>query len=153
MSGKTAFGIAATLALSAWCGAAFAHSGATGIVAERMDAMKDIAAQMKQIGGMIKGERAYDAELAATAANAVSEHAGNMPALFPQGTNAAPSEALPDIWTEWEAFEQSAEDLRTSAAGLAEAALQAANANEIRPHFATVGKACAACHQDFRQAD
>ena len=49
--------LAATLALSVSCGLALAHSGATGIVKQRMDAMKDIAAQMKLIGAMVRAER------------------------------------------------------------------------------------------------
>lgn len=153
MLDEKGFIIAATLALSLVGGAALAHSGATGIVAERMESMKDIAGHMKRIGAMVKGERDYDAEMAAAAADAIAGHARDMPALFPEGSNADPSEALPVIWTQWDAFEKSAGELEATAAALSEAAGTASNADEIRTQFATVGKACAACHQDFRKSD
>lgn len=153
MFGKTGLKIAATLAAALFCGAALAHSGATGVVAERMEAMKDIAAEMKRIGAMVRGEKDYDAEKAASAAETIAEHAGNMPALFPEGTHDDPSEALPVIWSEWEDFTRSAEQLEASAEALSGAAIEASSAVEIRPDFAAVGKACSACHQDYRQPD
>ena len=59
--------------------AAFAHSGATGVVKERMDQMKAVAASMKAIGGMIKDAVPYDAGVvkveAAKIANGISDTA------------------------------------------------------------------------------
>lgn len=134
-------------------GLALAHSGATGIVKERMDAMKDIAAQMKQIGVMVKGEKAYSADVAAAAATVIAEHAGTMPSLFPEGSNDMPSEALATIWSDWGRFTQSAEELSITATTLSEVAGSATSADEIRVQFAAVGKTCSACHEGFRKAN
>ncbi|GAB4348626.1 MAG: cytochrome c [Oricola sp.] len=153
MIGRTGFKIAATLAFSLSCAGAIAHSGATGIVAERMEAMKKIAGRMKEIGAMVRGKREYDAGAAAAAAAAIARHAGRMPSLFPEGSDGDPSEALPAIWTEWDDFIAFVEALEASAAELSDAARQATDADAIRPHFATVGQACSACHEDFRMAD
>ena len=144
---------AAALALSVSAGTAAAHSGASGVVKERMELMKDIAEQMKQIGAMIKGEAAFDAAAVRSAADTVAAHAGAMPELFPEGSTDAPSEALPVIWQDWEAFRGLAADLEDSAGALSEAAAAASGAGAIRAPFASVGRTCSACHEDFRQAD
>ncbi|WP_169054307.1 cytochrome c [Nitratireductor sp. XY-223] len=143
--------VAAALALTAISGLALAHSGATGIVKQRMEAMKDIAAQMKQIGAMIKGERDYDSAAASLAAGAIVQHAGNMLSLFPEGANESPSEALTVIWTDWDGFSESAEELEANAVVLSEVAGNATSAAEIRAAFAAVGKTCSSCHEDYRK--
>ena len=83
------------------CGLVFAHSGATGIVKERMDLMKSIADQMKTVGKMIKGEEEFDVNRVVIAAGAIEAYAKLVPDLFPDGPVEAPSEALPAIWQDW----------------------------------------------------
>ncbi|MCY6382644.1 c-type cytochrome [Hoeflea prorocentri] len=142
-------------AVFAFClcsGLALAHSGATGIVKERMDAMKDIAAQMKQIGAMIKGERAYSAAVAASAAAVIAEHAALMPSQFPDGSNEHPSEALPVIWSDWDRFTQSADELTIAATTLSDVVGRATSVEEIQVQFTAVGRTCSACHEAFRKA-
>ncbi|WP_419912014.1 c-type cytochrome [Hoeflea sp.] len=140
------------IAFFACGGWALAHSGATGIVKQRMDAMKDIAAQMKQLGAMIKGERDFDAAAAAAAAETIVQHADTMLSLFPQGSNEHPSEALTVIWSDWQGFSDSAGEFAAHAMALSDAAGSATSAAEIRASFATVGKGCTACHEVYRVA-
>ncbi|MDA4847409.1 c-type cytochrome [Hoeflea poritis] len=138
--------------VSVTCGGlALAHSGATGIVKQRMDAMKDIAAQMKLIGAMVKAERAYDAAAAAAAADIIVQHADAMLSLFPEGSNEHPSEALTIIWSDWDGFSRSARELSASATVLSETAVGTASAADITAPFAAVGKTCASCHEDYRK--
>ncbi|MCY6383364.1 c-type cytochrome [Hoeflea prorocentri] len=144
---------ASAFVISAFGGLALAHSGATGVVKERMEAMKYIAAQMKQIGVMVKGEQAYSADVAAAAAAVIAEHAETMPSLFPEGSNSMPSEALATIWSDWGRFARSAEELSITATTLSEVAGSATSADEIRVQFAAVGKTCSACHEGFRKAN
>ncbi len=132
------------------CGLAVAHSGATGIVKQRMELMKSIADQMKTIGKMIKGEEDFDAEQVAEAAETIVSHAEKVPEMFPKGSNEAPSEALPVIWQDWETFLQLSADMKQHANDLRSAAENAADVNGIRPQFMAVGKTCSACHEDFR---
>ena len=132
------------------CGLAVAHSGATGIVKQRMELMKSIADQMKTIGKMIKGEENFDAQQVAEAAERIVSHAEKVPEMFPEGSNEAPSEALPAIWQDWETFLQLSADMKQNASDLRSAALNATDVKSIRPQFAAVGKTCSACHEDFR---
>lgn len=113
-------GGAAIVGLSA---AAFAHSGATGVVKERMDAMKSMGDAIKRIKPMMSGEAAYDEAAVREAARAIAERAGPaMTGKFPEGSTEHPSETLPRTWEEWDRFTELAAHLETAAEGLAMAA-------------------------------
>ncbi|WP_120505446.1 c-type cytochrome [Sulfitobacter mediterraneus] len=99
--------------------AAFAHSGATGVMKERMDAMGEMGDAMKRLTPMMRGQTAYDPDVVRNAADTMIGHAGTqMTELFPEDSNGAPSEALDAIWEDWEEFAALAEALRTSAEGM-----------------------------------
>lgn len=115
-----------TLAAIAFTGtavAALAHSGATGIVKERMDAMKAMGEAVKTVTPMMQGEVAYDADVMRAAARTFRAHSGDaMTELFPEGSGGAPSEAKAAIWSDWERFVELASQLDTYAEGLEGAA-------------------------------
>lgn len=160
--------IAATLTALAGA-AAYAHSGATGVVKERMDQMKAVAASMKTIGQMMKGETEYSAETVAEEARKIAAHGGEtLTKVFPEGSLDHPSESLPTIWENWDRFEALAADLTFYAEGLAAAAgnergamgmpdgSERPTAEELaalspEAAFASLGRSCSACHEDFRQ--
>ncbi|MEM7523177.1 MAG: cytochrome c [Pseudomonadota bacterium] len=154
--------------------AAFAHKGATGVVKERMGQMGMIAKSMKTIGGMMKGEAAYDAVVVRAEAAMIASHGGEtLTKLFPEGSIKHPSEAIPTIWTEWERFEAIAMDLSRyatalsdgagyqrgaaggglSSGGLTSSGSGDADLASMSPDdlFMKVAGTCSACHQDFRQ--
>ena len=128
----------------------FAHKGATGVVKERMEAMKDVAANMKILGGMMKGEVAFNSADAQRAAKTIADHAAKVPELFPQGSIEKPTEALPVIWTDWSEFTKSAEDLRRGAEGLITAAANASTPADFKDPFVEMGRTCKGCHEKFR---
>ncbi|MAZ18790.1 MAG: cytochrome C [Ahrensia sp.] len=144
---------AAALALTTFSGLAFAHSSATGIVKQRMGLMEEIAESMKQVGSMIRGQTDFDAETVRAAAARMADHAGRMTDMFPRNSTSGPSEALPAIWEDWDGFAGLAGELEAKAVTLSQAAENAQGVDEIRPHFAELGRTCAACHEDFRKAD
>ena len=124
-----------------------AHSGATGIVKQRMDTMKDVGAVMKELGAMVKGDVAFDASTIARRAGDLKKHAAAMPALFPEGSIHGPSEALPQIWADFEGFSRIASDLESAAlvlSGVKEAAA-------LPAALGAAGKTCKACHADYRK--
>ncbi len=129
-------------------GAAFAHEGATGVVKERMELMKGIAAQMKALKPMIEGTSTYDPADVAKAAGAIADHATNIAPSFPEGSTDHPSEASPRIWTEWNGFEASARALRAHAAALQADAEKGTDA--ARALFGEMARTCKGCHQDYR---
>lgn len=102
---------------------ALAHGGATGIVKERMDAMKAMGEAVKSLSAMMRGETEYDPSEVRANAQTIESHAGEaLTSLFPEGSTDAPSEAKPEIWSDWETFEDEANRLRELASGLSAAA-------------------------------
>jgi len=86
---------------------AFAHSGATGIVKERMDGMMAMGKALGSVADMFKGKTSFDAATVAASAKIVGNHAEKMASLFP-GTKASRegsgTEALPAIWDDQAKF-------------------------------------------------
>ncbi len=115
--------ILAAIAATGTAVAAFAHSGATGIVKERMDAMVAMGDAVKSVAPMMRGEAAYDADLMREAARTFRAHSGDaLTELFPEGSGGAPSEAKDAVWSEWDRFTALAEQLGIYAEGLEGAA-------------------------------
>ena len=153
MSSGTKMRFATVLVLLLWGSFAFAHSGATGIVKERMDVMKDIGAQMKIVSRMIRGQRAFDKAAAMKAAETIAAHAQEIPALFPENSTDHPSEALPAIWSDWDKFIALSEAMNRNAMALAGAAESATDAAGLRKKFSEIRRNCSACHEQFRKAE
>ena len=129
---------------------AFAHSGASGIILERMEAMKEIADSMKTIGGMLRGKLEFDNAAASQAAKTISSHAAKMTELFPENSGKHPSEALPAIWQNWDEFSQFAAALDTKSAELQLQAAAAGSVRDIASQFKSVAGTCSGCHEKFR---
>ena len=76
-----------TLGLVSFGLAAWSHSGATGIVKERMDGMSAMSRVIKDLTPMMRGNVDYDAQQVRDAADVMISHAGDqMTSLFPEGT-------------------------------------------------------------------
>lgn len=102
---------------------ALAHSGATGVVKERMDAMKGMQEAVKRITPMVSGQATYDAGAVRSAAAEIAGHAGEaITSKFAEGTTGHPSEARPEIWSDWDQFQALADQLALTAQGLGLAA-------------------------------
>ena len=89
-----------------------AHSGATGVVKERMMLMKQMSKDTKALAKMAFGKTAYDAAAVRQHAGEIEKRAGAaMTELFPAGSDVAPSEANADIWRSWDKFTAIAAEL------------------------------------------
>jgi cytochrome c556 len=127
---------------------AVAHKGATGIVKERMEAMKGMSAAMKQIKAMLKGRADYDPARIAELSRAIARHSGeSLVKVFPRGSLHRPSRAKPEVWEKWRVFKDLAGDMERHATALAESA---ANQKSAKKPFAALGDTCSACHKKFR---
>ncbi len=102
---------------------ALAHSGAVGIVLERMTGMTVLRDLMRDLSPMMQGSAPYDAIQVSEAGYVIAKHAGEtMLTLFPNGSLEGVTYAKPNIWTEWDEFSALAEELRVNAEALAKAA-------------------------------
>lgn len=87
-------------------GIALAHTGATGVVKERMDGMVALRDGVREVTPMMRGQADYDADAVAAFARTLQEHSGEaMTELFPEGTGGGVSKAQDAVWTDWEEFE------------------------------------------------
>lgn len=133
-------------------GAVVAHGEATGVVKERMEMMKGVGDNMKQVGAMIKGQVAFDSIVIANNAQAISDAAPQIPELFPNDSLHKPTEALPAIWEEWEQFSALSVKLSDEAKKLQETA-RGGDKRAITRQFAKLGKVCSSCHTDYRKKE
>ena len=111
------------------------------------------ALQLGVLGGMAKGEVAYDADAASAAAgNLVKLTSMNQMAAWMPGTDNATlgdmTHALPAIW-------ESGSEIGAKAGALSEAAvaLEAAaggGLDSLKGAMGAVGKACGGCHEMYR---
>lgn len=144
-----------SLALALWAitpSDSTAHSGATGIVKMRMDAMKDMQAAMKALYPVLNGDQVMDRSSALAYAEAIHDRSGpHMVKTFPEGSLERPSEALPAIWTNWSGFRAAADDLERKAAALADALRAPASVADAGRPFKEVVQSCKSCHEDYRK--
>lgn len=127
---------------------AFAHAGATGMVMKRMEMMETMGKSMKEMAGMFRGKKPYDAERVKELASDMASHSEHIPMMFPKGSDKKPSEAKETIWSDPEGFKQSSLELKQYAEALASASTDQAAAKVA---FKVVGKTCKSCHTDYRE--
>lgn len=103
--------------------AALAHTGAAGVVMERMMGMSAMQTVMADLAPMMQGAAPFDARTVQEGAAAIMGHSvGTMTSLFPEDGDNAASYVKPELWEQWEDFDRMAADLRRYAEGLAAAA-------------------------------
>ncbi|MEY8880065.1 cytochrome c [Donghicola sp. XS_ASV15] len=138
----------AAIVLLALGTAALAHSGVEDKhVMARMDVMKSIGDQMKIVGAMAKGQAAFDGNTANAAIGQIAQLSSQVPATFATPATDPKSEALPEIWTEWEQFEKLANDSEIAAAS---AVGTIATPEDLDTALRQIGVTCKACHSKYR---
>jgi len=107
-----------------------------------MDGVKNATGTL---GGMAKGEVAFDAAKAGEARQALIDHAAEVPAAFEAQEMDPKSTALPAIWENWADFE-----MKAKAMGTAAEELDASELEWLQAGMGTLGGTCAACHKAYR---
>ena len=134
---------AITLILSA---SVLAHTGATGIIKERMDLFARSKDNLKAIKSHLG---ASDLKSVVPLAKEIKDWAIKMPEYFPKGSDGKPSEASPEIWLNFEAFKKSAIANRDAANKLMSSAAEGDKGATIKAFKATAST-CKSCHKSFR---
>ncbi|MET0309048.1 MAG: cytochrome c [Sphingomonas sp.] len=130
--------------------AAPAASDASGAIAGRQAAYRLSAALFSAMKGTI--DRGDDVASQAFAARAIAGWAKAMPGMFPAGSDIAPSNAMPAVWTDRAGFEAKAAAYAAAATKLAELA-KAGDKAGFAAQYGEVGKTCGACHSSFRKQE
>ena len=135
-------------------GDAHANKAAMAAIKARQAAMQLYAFNIGLLGGMAKGEVEYDAAAAsAAAANLAKLTSMDQSRMWPPGSDnealGDATRALPAIWQSGSKAGMIGGDLAKAAAALEGAAGQGLDG--LRGAIGPVGKACGACHEDYRQ--
>jgi cytochrome c556 len=137
---------AVILSLTLSAGMAVAKEGVQDpTVKARMDLMGVNAQNTKILGDMAGGKADFDAAAAEAAKMALAAAAADIAAKFEPEAADPVSEALPDIWMNWDGFAEKAKALETAAG-----ALDVSSLESLQGGMAAVGGACKGCHTDFR---
>jgi cytochrome c556 len=144
--------IAAAVLAAASTGIAFAQQGPKpeDEIRYRQSVMNVIGRAMGPMGAMAQGKAPFNAAVAQKNSALVESLIALPYNSFGPGTDkGAPTKADPKVWTESAKFKKSAEDAQKAVANLATAAKSGDEA-KFKAAFGEVGKACKACHDDFR---
>ena len=125
---------------------ALAHSGATGIVKQRMDGMKEMSHAAKAMGAVKAGAIPFSFETLNLAGREIAKHGAAARKLFPEGSLKTPSEALPAIWSDRETFDRLLDQMTSAAEKLA----VSADRDEATALSNRIGGLCKDCHATFR---
>jgi cytochrome c556 len=105
-----------------------------------------------RMGAVVKGDRPYDKEEFARNA-AIAEEMSKLPwAAFVAGSDKGETRAKPEVWTDAAKYKAAAEKMQHEMSKLASAA-KGGDMNAIKAQFGETGKACKACHDDYRMKD
>jgi len=128
-----------------------AHSGATGVVKERMKAMKLMRQDIKELRFVLESKE-LDVQKATQPAKRIAALAVKFPMMFPNGSNKPPSEALAKVWVEWDQFQNQFTELAQSASTLAKAAQTKDRQNAVNS-LMQVRDNCQTCHDRYQVQD
>jgi cytochrome c556 len=116
----------------------------------RQSAMTLIGTHFGRIGAMAQGKVPFDAKAAADNAALVNELKMLPFTAFGEGTDkGAPTRAKPEIWKDNAKFKAAAEKMWAEVSKL-DAAAKTGSFDAVKAAAGDVGKACKACHDDFR---
>ena len=130
---------------------ASAHSGATGVVKQRMDAMSDMADAMKAMASVVKGKQEFDPVLFIQNGEVIVGHSDTLLGLFPEGLEQDMSEASPAIWQQWDDFVSISIRTKTDAEDLVQMAQEGGELRPLTKQFVKLSGGCKACHKAYRK--
>jgi len=120
------------------------------LVKQRQSAMTLIGKYFGPLGGMAQGKAPYDAGV-------VARNAGYLEVLakmpwdgFDASTKGEKSRALPAVFGEPAKFKEAGDRMQAAVAALA-ASTKGGDEAKVKAAIGEVGKACAGCHDDFRE--
>ena len=118
----------------------------------RQSALFIMGQHFGRIGKVVKGEHPYDKQEVVKNAT-IAEEMSKLPwDAFVPGSDKGKTRAKPEIWTEQTKFKSDAEKMQKEMAKLAAVATDG-DLNAIKAQFGATGKACKACHDDFRKKE
>ncbi|MGO4387049.1 cytochrome c [Microvirga sp. 2YAF29] len=119
------------------------------VVEQRQNLMKQMGAQTRPIGGMLRGQEPFDLAKVQAGLKVFSDNAHKATTLFPDNSkDVGKTEALPSIWENKAKFDAAltkfGQDAQTAMASIKDEA-------SFKAEMPKVMQNCGACHNDFRK--
>jgi len=155
MNRLVSFGIAASLLASAavWAAPAKDAAEAQKAIDARSAHFKEMGKAMEPIGNMLRRKAPYDAAIVEKQSAQIVELAKLIPSKYETDTRKFPdikTEALDGIWASKADFDAKADGLVKAATELNGKSKGGGSADTFTKDAAAVGKACSACHDNYR---
>ena len=116
----------------------------------RKSALTVMGTHFGRIGAVVRGNAPFDAQQVQMNAATV-EFMSTLPWQgFMAGTDKGETKAKPEIWSNADKFKGAQDNLVKAVAALS-AAAKTGNLDNVKAAFGETGKACKACHDDFRK--
>ena len=117
----------------------------------RQSALSVMGTHFGRIGAVVQGKAPYDAKTTAENAAIVLTMSKLPYVAFGEGTDkGGNTKAKPEIWKETDKFQAAARDMQEQVVKLDDAA-KSGNLDTIKAVFGDTGKACKACHDNYRE--
>jgi cytochrome c556 len=116
----------------------------------RKAAFTVMATHFGRVAGMANGKIPFDAKMAAENAEIATMMSKLPYAGFIDGTDKGETKAEPKIWTEMDKFKAAAAKMQEEMVKL-NAAAKGGNLDAIKTAAGDTGKACKACHDNYRK--
>ncbi|HZH12282.1 MAG TPA: cytochrome c [Microvirga sp.] len=119
------------------------------VVEQRQNLMKQMGAQTRPLGGMLRGQEPFDLAKVQAGLKVFADNSAKAAPLFPESSKDAPkTEALPSIWQNKAKFDSIMtklnQDSTTALASIKDEA-------SFKAEMPKVLQNCGACHNDFRK--
>ncbi|WP_114946600.1 c-type cytochrome [Microvirga calopogonii] len=119
------------------------------VVEQRQGLMKQMGAQTRPIGAMMRGQEPFDLAKVQASLKVLAENPVKFVALFPENSKDAPkTEALPAVWENKAKFEslgaKASQDAQTAMASIKDEA-------SFKTEMPKVLQNCGTCHNEFRK--
>ncbi len=146
---KSILTIAAGIALGSFLVASSLPADAGSPIKARKELMQTNKLAAMTAGAMVKGKRAYDAQVAELAMRTIAATAYGLEHLFPKGSETGEkTRAKAEIWKDMKGFLERMEGMEDKAEEAAEAAKKGLGAFKMA--FGDVIKTCKGCHEKYR---
>ena len=147
---RSATAVVVALALGVAAGTVFAQAKPEQLVKQRQAVMTLQGKYFGPMAAMAQGKAPYNADVVKRNA-AYLDNLSRMPwDGFDAGTKDVKSAALPAIYEQTDKFKEAASRLENESHKLYQVA-QSGDEAAVKTQIGAVGKACGACHNDFRQ--
>jgi cytochrome c556 len=119
------------------------------VVEQRQDLMKQMGAQTRPLGGMLRGQEPFDLAKVQAGLKIFFDNSAKAVTLFPENTKGVgDTEALPTVWENKAKFEATMtkfnQDAKTAMASIKDE-------TSFKAEMPKVLQNCGACHNDFRK--